>query len=307
LKWHLLGHEIRKLCHIVELSRASFYRLTSAAVHQGNAPLVVIARKHNRCSYDIDGAQYDDNGLKDLLNKIVAGEGYNYGYRKLTFCLRMHHHIHINKKKVYRLCKESELLKPARKSRKKAPRMLARNRIINGPNQLWQGDIKYGYIHGEERNFYILSYIDVFDRTIVGYRMGINCLSQHAGQALKQGLMKRQLYNRDQQLIVRTDNGPQFTSLKFASDCHDLGIIHERIPPKTPNMNAYIEAYHSILEDDFMQQMIFESFDEALTKLERYVKYYNKVRIHGSLGYLSPEQYNNLYNQGLLPPVEIRL
>ncbi|MEN1761723.1 integrase core domain-containing protein [Anoxynatronum sibiricum] len=83
--------------------------------------------------------------------------------------------------------------------------------------------------------------------------------------------------------------------------------MHERIPPKTPNMNAYIEAYHSILEDDFLEQMTFETFQEAVEQLDRYVKYYNKVRIHGSLGYLSPEQYYNQYNQGCLPSVEIKL
>lgn len=307
MKWNALGYEVRNLCKIVEISRASFYRLSSGTVHKDRASLVLVSPDRYGCSYDADGNAYDDNALKNLLRTLIAGDGYNYGYRKLTFCLRMHNRIHINKKKVYRLCKESNFLKPARKQRRKSPRTLARNRTITGPNQLWQGDIKYGYIHGEERNFYILSYIDVFDRTIVGYKVGKNCLSQHAGQALKQGLLKRQLYNRDQQLVVRTDNGPQFTGFKFAGDCYELGIIHERIPPRTPNMNAYIEAYHSILEDDFMQHMIFESFEDAVAKLDRYVKYYNKVRIHGSLGYLTPEQYYNQYNQGTSKPIEIRV
>ena len=111
----------------------------------------------------------------------------------------------------------------------------------------------------------------------------------------------------DQPLVVRTDNGPQITSLQFASICDDLNIEHERIPPKTPNMNAYIEAYHSILEDDFMRLMEFESMADVKEKLDRYVKYYNQVRLHGSLHYCSPDEYYRQYLDGLLPNTEIHL
>jgi transposase InsO family protein len=124
---------------------------------------------------------------------------------------------------------------------------------------------------------------------------------------LKQGLLRRQLYKRDQPLIVRTDNGPQFTGLQFASICDELNVEHERIPPRTPNMNAYIEAYHGILEDDFMQFMEFESMEEVREKLSQYIMYYNRIRIHGSLQYCTPEEYNAKYQNGMLPPIEIHL
>ncbi|SMP65729.1 Transposase IS66 family protein [Anoxynatronum buryatiense] len=158
-----MGYRVQLLCHLVGLSRASYCRLTALGECKGKPVLAVVPSSVTRYSYDLKGTKYDDPGLKKLLEDIVAGEGYNYGYRKLTFCLRAKHHIHINKKKVYRLCKEAHLLKPARKPKRKSPRVLARNRFVTGPNQLWQGDIKYGYIHGEERSFYILSFIDVFE------------------------------------------------------------------------------------------------------------------------------------------------
>ena len=63
------------------------------------------------------------------------------------------YHLVINKKKVYRLCKQEGLLKPQRKLKNKHPRKVARNRIVTGSNQLWETDIKYGYIHGENRFF----------------------------------------------------------------------------------------------------------------------------------------------------------
>lgn len=45
---------------------------------------------------------------------------------------------------------------------------------------------------------------------------------------------------------LRTDNGPQFIARKFQEICEKLGIIHEGIPVKTPDLNAHIEAFHSI-------------------------------------------------------------
>ena len=289
------------------MSRASFYRCLTVD-HSGEKPVLKLNSKgrpgHSKYYH---GGIIQDEQIKELLKSISLGEGYNYGYRKMAYCLRSKHKIYINKKKVYRLCREAQLLKPAHKRNRKAARRLARNRIVTAPNQLWQGDIKYGYIHGEDRPFYILSFIDVFDRKLVGYRIGRNCLAEHAGDALKQGLLRRQLYNRDEKLIVRTDNGPQFTSLVFAAICDELNVEHERIPPKTPNMNAYIEAYHSILEDDLMQFMEFESLQDAKRKLDAYIQFYNKVRIHGSLGYLTPEEYHQNYQRGLLPSIEIRL
>jgi len=62
----------------------------------------------------------------------------------------------INKKKVYRLCKELNLLKPQRKLKPRHPKKLSRNREITGPNQLWEADIKYGYVYGEDRFFFVL-------------------------------------------------------------------------------------------------------------------------------------------------------
>lgn len=303
-----MGYKAKRLCKIVGLSRATFYSHI-CLTEKTKQPVLRIV-KHGRPGYSTyySGGIIEDEQIKELLKEIVGGEGYNYGYRKMAYCLRKRKKIHINKKKVYRLCKEANLLKPPYQQRNKAPRRLARNRVVTGPNQLWQGDIKYGYIKGEDRNFYILSYIDVFDRMIVGYTVGRTCLGKHAGDALRQGLLKRQLYNKQEQdLIVRTDNGPQFTSIQYASICDELNIEHERIPPKTPNMNAYIEAYHSILEDDFMRLMEFESLNDAKEKLARYVKYYNQVRIHGSLQFQSPEEYYRQYQEGLLPNIEIHL
>lgn len=80
--------------------------------------------------------------------ELIEGDCFAYGYYKLTIALRKEYKLIINKKKVYRLCKELGILKHQREIKPKHPRRLARNRIVTAPNQLWEADIKYGYIAG---------------------------------------------------------------------------------------------------------------------------------------------------------------
>jgi putative transposase len=53
--------------------------------------------------------------VKEYLCELIAGDGYPYGYKKLTACLQEDYNLAINHKKVYRLCKEIDILRPQRK------------------------------------------------------------------------------------------------------------------------------------------------------------------------------------------------
>ena len=136
-----------------------------------------------------------DQQIIEWIYRLIDGEGFSYGYRKLTVLLKRDYHLIISKKKVYRLCKQEEILRPQRKLKNKHPRKLARNRIITGSNQLWETDIKYGYIHGENRFFYILSVIDVYDRMIVEHFKGLSCTGTDAAATLKRAMIRRELVN----------------------------------------------------------------------------------------------------------------
>lgn len=109
----------------------------------------------------------------------------------------------------------------------------------------------------------MLSYIDVFDRQIVDYHIGLRCEATDAVDTLKRALWKRRLLEKSDLPTVRSDNGPQFVSMAFESTGEQLVLEHERIPPKTPNMNAHIESFHRILEDDCLTRNEFESYAQA--------------------------------------------
>lgn len=76
-----------------------------------------------------------DEQIKEYLCELVAGDGFPYGYKKLTICLQEDYNLIINHKKVYRLCKELDILRPQRKIYTKRPRKLAKREKVTGPNQ----------------------------------------------------------------------------------------------------------------------------------------------------------------------------
>jgi len=242
-------------------------------------------------SLTIDGRPVSDEQMKEWLLEAIEGDEASYGYRKLTVHLRRHHHVIVNKKKVYRLCAELDILKPQRRKRIRHPRRLANNREITGSNQLWEMDIKYVYIALEHRFFFLMSIIDVYDRGIVDYHIGLSCEGQHAAQILQRALWKRRLFDSGTRPVIRTDNGPQFISHVFEEGCEKLSVTHERIPPKTPNKNAHIESFHSQLESDRLSAAEFESYQEGYAVVTEYISFYNQRRIHGSLYDLAPEQF----------------
>jgi putative transposase len=222
--------------------------------------------------------------------ELVAGEEHVYGYRMLAECLRVQYRLVINNKKVYRLCKELDILKPQRRKIVHHPRRLARNHTINGSNQLWQLDIKYGYVAGYDRFFYLADIIDVYDRGLVGYHVGSSCSAEQVCEAVKCSLQSR-IAPGGNKPIIRTDNGPQFISKAFGDLCVDEKIHHERIPPKSPNLNAYIESFHATLERDLLSKTSFETFEEAYQAIHEYIDFYNQRKMHGSLGKRSPANF----------------
>jgi putative transposase len=245
-------------------------------------------------SFAVDGKKVCDEEIKEFIYEAIEGDGYAYGYKKLTAELRDVRSLVINQKKVYRLCKEMNILAPQREVKKKHPRRLARRETVTGPNQQWQMDIKYGCIHATGRFFYQLSVIDVFDRTIVAWYLGLSCKADDACQVLQQALDNRGICVGQSMPKVRTDNGPQFVANAFEELCEARGIVHQRIPPNTPNMNAFIEAFHSILESECYSRHEWTSFEDVYETVYEFMVFYDERRRHGSLGYRAPKVFREL-------------
>lgn len=272
---------------VVGVTRSTYYyslQPKAPKPHGGGRP-------PSHYSYTSNGEKVSNEQIEEWVCQIIAEEGMYYGYVKITKALhRNPYNLVINKKKVYRLCKKLEILMPQRSIHQRLPKRIACNREVTDSNQVWEMDIKYGYITGEDRFFFILSAIDVMDRSIVAYHIGLSCKAADAAQTLKQALFKRQLYTSTQKPVIRTDNGPQFISHVFAGTCLELAVEHERIPVQTPNKNAHIESYHAILERECLSRQEYQTYTEAYEDVSLFVKRYNTARIHSSIGYRPPHE-----------------
>ncbi|MDR4329684.1 IS3 family transposase [Bacillus pseudomycoides] len=258
-------------------------------------------------SYDQQGKKIPDEQIQEWLMELIAGEAGIYGYRKLCLCLRNEYALQINKKKVYRLCKVLDILQPQREIKFQYPRKLAHNRTVIFSNQLWEMDIKYGYIEGEDRFFYVLSIINMYDRSIIDYHIGLHYTGQDAGHLVQRALFKRKQFEVEHKPVIRTDNGPQFISNIFEIMCQICEVEHERIPPKTPNMNAHIESFHRLLEYEFLRRSTFQSYAEAYQEAATYIEFYNNRRIHSSILDLSQNEFYRRTQTESLQIKEVRV
>lgn len=302
LYWIEKGFPVRTVCRICKVPRSSFYYHKN---HPERRQPAGKGRPIPGYSYDKGGNKVSDARIKGYLRHLIKGPHAACGYRKLTTLLRRKYKLVINKKKVYRLSKELGILAPQREIINPVPKRLANNRVVTGPNQLWQMDIKYGYVAGKRRHFFLASIIDVFDRSIVAHHRGKSCRTEDVLKTLQKAILNRNIHIQAQAIVVRTDNGPQFISKAFHAFCEQMKVVHERIPNQTPNKNAYIESFHSILERECYLRNCFGNYEEAFAEVDRFIRFYNNERIHGSLQDWPPKVYLQMVTSGTINPQAI--
>jgi|CZCA01.1.fsa_nt_gi transposase-like protein len=116
-RWIKKGYSATIVLSFVGLSSSTYYHFAerigknNEGMRQRNKP----GRKITSYTYDKKGNKIPDEMVKENLCKLIAGDGYPYGYKKLTACLQEDYNLVINHKKVYRLCKEIDILRPQRK------------------------------------------------------------------------------------------------------------------------------------------------------------------------------------------------
>lgn len=251
-----------------------------------------VGRKIPGYSYTFDGTKVNDVEIQKYITELKSKETSKfYGYKKITAELRRIKKLKINKKKVRRLMRNLGLLKPKKKRTIARISRKCKERKVTKPNQLWQMDIKYAFIGGTRQTAYITSIIDVFDREIVAYSVDLSCTGEVAKKVMIEALYERNLKGIESDLVLRTDNGSQFISGTFEEACLKEKVLHERIPVRSPNYNAFIESYHRYLQDECLTGKIYMCLDHIIYDLQDFVYRYNNERIHSAIGYVPPHEY----------------
>jgi len=167
-----------------------------------------------------------------------------------------------------------------------APDLVGRKFVADKPNQLWVVDITY--IPTWEGFLYLSVVLDVFSRKIVGWSMAHHLRTELVLAALTMALNQR----KPTDVIHHSDQGCQFTSIGFGMRCKEANVRPSMGRVGDCYDNAMCESFFATLECELLQRTRFKTRAEAELKVFEFIEgWYNPHRLHSSLGYRSPIQY----------------
>jgi putative transposase len=241
----------------------------------------------------------DEMKLKDEIQDIAI-EFPGYGYRRIT--IELHRRgIEVNHKLVHRLMKEDNLLCIRKQF---VPRTtdsehnlpiypnLTKGILLTYINQYWAADITY--IRLKQEFVYLAVVIDVFSRKCIGWKLGRDIDTKLALAALDMALTNRKCMDISN-LIHHSDQGVQYASWEYVSRLEEMCIQISMSRKGNPYDNAFAESFMKTLKYEEVYLWEYETFDEAYKNIKKFLEIvYNKKRIHSSIGYNTPEEFEKL-------------
>lgn len=159
-------------------------------------------------------------------------------------------------------------------------------------NEKWVGDITY--IHTLRDGWcYLASVMDLHTRKIVGHSFSRTMTTDLVITALENAYHTQKPGDG---VIFHSDLGTQYTSEQFENTIQKLNMIHSFSYKGSPYDNACIESFHAILKQEEVNHVQYFDFESANISLFKYIEgWYNRVRIHGSIGYKTPQEMEEQY------------
>ena len=238
-----------------------------------------------------------DADIADLIEKICYEHPY-YGYRRVTASLKRKKMV-VNHKKVLKIMKKMGI--QCRKARRfavttnskhslKVYPNLAKDLILNGTDKLWCADITYiriltGFV-------YLAAIIDAFSRYIVGYAIGRSLAAKLPLEALKMAIRSRDT----EYLIHHSDKGIQYCSYEYVDLLESHQIKISMTAKASPYENATIESFFRTLKVEEVYLWEYETYQDVIERIPYFIEdVYNTKRLHSSLGYMPPEEFEHIF------------
>lgn len=273
---------VLRMCEISQVSRASFYRF---------------AAETDPVDRDLD--------LRDEIQRIAL-EFRFYGRPRITAELRRRGWT-VNHKRVGRILRDDNLLCLRRRKFVVATTdsnhnlrvypNLASTMELTGINQLWIADITY--IRLETEFVYLAVVLDAYSRRVIGWELDRHLEDDLAIAALKMALRRRK--PRPGEVTHHSDQGVQYASNDYTGMLHDHGIRISMSRKGNPYDNATCESFMKTLKYEEVYGQEYRDLADARSSIEQFIeKVYNGKRLHSSLGYRPPIEFER--SLPVLPP-----
>lgn len=177
----------------------------------------------------------------------------------------------------------------SRKSRHPAANILNRDFHAKAPNEKWVADVTY--VPTREGWVFLATVLDLYSRMIVGWSMGSRLTSDLAQRALRSAILTRR---PTLGLIVRSDQGREYYAGEYQQLLASHGLICSMSRRGDCYDNAVKESFFQSLKVEEVYHRDFKSRAQAKTALFEYIEmFYNRQRLHSSIGYMSPMEYES--------------
>ncbi|ARJ50364.1 hypothetical protein B5P37_10160 [Staphylococcus lutrae] len=239
--------------------------------------------------------------LKKEIYKVYIGSQKRYGSPKITKEL-MKEGIKVSQRTVTRLMKEMGIRSITKKKYKATtdskhnlpiyPNLLNQRFKVEKPGVVWVSDITY--IYTREGWVYLATVMDLFSRRIIGWSMSNRMTKDLVISALERAFTAQK---PTAGLIHHSDRGSQYASIEYQNILRENEIITSMSRKGNCYDNACIESFHSIIKKELIHHCNFQTRNEAMFSIIEYiVTFYNSKRIHSTLNYLSPLEFEKMFS-----------
>lgn len=156
------------------------------------------------------------------------------------------------------------------------------------PNEVWASDVSY--LHTEEGVLYLATYLDVYTRKVVGFAIEEHMRTELILTALKMALGRQELIKNE--LLTHSDRGSQYASEGYRLKLKELGIQASMSRKGNCYDNSFAESFFATIKKELIYRKKFKTKEEAKKEIFEYIEvWYNRLRIHSSIGYMTPIQF----------------
>ena len=284
---------MRKMCKVLGLAESAYYQwlrrlenqMEKRKEEQNLADYLRKIFEENRMTYGYrrmhravlkkqDELRKSDGLIPEFLNKDIS----EYKVRRLMQCNGMFP-ITWAKFKVYRKGKSDGRF---------LTNILNQEFNVKRPNEMWAGDITYirtvlGWV-------YLAVVVDLFNREVIGYRVSKTLDVELVKRALVDALVKTN--GGGENTVFHSDRGIQYASKSFQKMLEENHIEGSMSKSGCPYDNACVESFFSTAKRECIYRKEYVTMEEVEIDLFEYIElFYNRKRMHGSLGYMSPIEY----------------
>lgn len=236
--------------------------------------------------------------LKKINDKFQKHKG-RYGSPRIYQELKRDG-INISKKRVTTIMKKNRISVKTKKRFVKttdsnhdnhiSPNLLERDFISNKPNEKWVSDLTY--VSTQEGWLYLCVIIDLFSRKIIGWSMASHMKASLVVDAFLMAALTRK---PSIGLLFHSDRGSQYTSIEFRKILKSYGVKQSMSRKGDCWDNACAETFFKTIKREEIYTKNYANFNSAKSSIFEYIEiYYNRNRLHSSIGYMTPYEYENV-------------